>query len=74
MRKDRRQNRRTSNEAAETRPTGGVAVLERSGWIDPVAHELRPNEPTKPPMPDGTTPLARDEHWIQRTQPVRQHR
>ena len=74
MRNHRRPTRHNAPEPTGSDSPGAIAVLERKGWIDPVAHELRPNEPSKPALPDGTTPLERDQRPIERTHPVRQHR
>jgi hypothetical protein len=43
-------------------------------WNDRAQRPMQPGDETKPAQPSGTTPLAKDEHPVNKTRPVQQNR
>lgn len=50
---------------------GGAST---GGWSDQAHREMQQGDRTMPAQPDGSTPLDKDEHAINKTRPVQQNR
>lgn len=56
------------------RGQGSASTVSPGGWNDRAQRDMQQGDLTRPARPDGTSPLDKDEHPINKNRPVQQNR